>query len=156
MKDAGLGRLPVPNHTAFYDHPRYLAALRDRIDSAIKKVANPDQAHLIFSAHGLPSSYYQGGDPYPTQVQETVRLVMRELPWKGSYGLAFQSKVGPVRWLEPSTEQEIHRVAALGIKEVIVVGSPSSLTTSRPCTKSTSPSPSSPPATGASWCGPRR
>ncbi len=121
MKDAGLGRLPVRYVPAFYDHPRYLAALRDRIDSAIKKVANPDQAHLIFSAHGLPSSYYQGGDPYPTQVQETVRLVMRELPWKGSYGLAFQSKVGPVRWLEPSTEQEIHRVAALGIKEVIVV-----------------------------------
>ena len=46
---------------------------------------------------------------------------MRQLAWSGTYGLAFQSKVGPIRWLEPSTEQEIHRVADHGVKEVVVV-----------------------------------
>lgn len=121
MKKAGLGRLPVRYVPAFYDHPRYLAALIDRIKAAIAKIKNPAEAHLIFSAHGLPSSYFLRGDPYPTQVQETVRLVMRQLAWSGTYGLAFQSKVGPIRWLEPSTEQEIHRVADHGVKEVVVV-----------------------------------
>ncbi|MFO0725519.1 MAG: ferrochelatase [Myxococcota bacterium] len=121
LKDAGLGRLPVRYVPAFYDHPRYLSALRSLIVEGIQKLSDPSRAHLIFSAHGLPSSYYRGGDPYPNQVQETVRLVMRELAWNSSYALAFQSKVGPVRWLEPSTEQEIHRVAAQGTKEILVV-----------------------------------
>lgn len=121
LEARGLGRLPVHYIPAFYDHPRYLAALHARIEEARVHVADPTRAHLLFSAHGLPSSYFIAGDPYPTQVQETVRLVMRTLDWPGTHALSFQSRVGPVRWLAPSTDQEIRRAIAAGAKEILVV-----------------------------------
>lgn len=121
LKARGLDRLPIQYVPAFYDHPRYLAALLDLIREAAARVEDPATAHLIFSAHGLPSSYFLAGDPYPTQVQETVRLLMRQLAWPGTHALAFQSKVGPVRWLTPSTDDEIRRVARAGTREIVVV-----------------------------------
>ncbi len=117
----GLGRLPVQYVPAFYDHPLYLSAVAALIRDAIAQVRDPARAHLVFSAHGLPSSYHLGGDPYPTQIQDTVRLLMRQLDWPGTHALAYQSKVGPVRWLTPSTDNEIRRVASAGTTEIVVV-----------------------------------
>jgi protoporphyrin/coproporphyrin ferrochelatase len=119
MKAAGLERLPVQYIPAFYDHPRYLAAMRSLIEEAAPR--DRSKVHLLFSAHGLPAAYYRAADPYPTQVQESIRMIMRELDWPGTWSLAFQSKVGPARWLEPNTEQEIHRVAHGGTKEIVIV-----------------------------------
>lgn len=121
LGERGLGRLPIHYIPAFYDHPRYLAAVTSTIQEGRAQLTDPATAHLLFSAHGLPSSYFLAGDPYPTQVQDTVRMLMRDLGWPGTHALAFQSKVGPVRWLTPSTDQEIRRVAALGVKELLVV-----------------------------------
>jgi ferrochelatase len=119
LKAKDLDRLPVHYVPAFYDHPRYLAALAERIQHATAKASA--EPHLLFSAHGLPSSYVRAGDPYQAQVQETVRLMVGRLGWTGSFGLAYQSKVGPVRWLKPSTEEEIDRLARAGTKEIVIV-----------------------------------
>lgn len=121
LKARGLGKLPVHYIPAFYDHPRYLAAMRSLILEALSQVRDPQSAHLLFSAHGLPASYYREADPYPDQIHDTVRILVRELSWTRPYSLAFQSKVGPARWLAPSTEAEIHRIAAGGAKEIVIV-----------------------------------
>lgn len=121
LKARGLDRLPVQYVPAFYDHPRYLAAMEDLIRRALAETTDPEHAHLLFSAHGLPSNYYRAGDPYLNHVQETVRLLIARMGWRGTYSLGFQSKVGPVRWLTPTTEDEIDRVALAGTREVVVV-----------------------------------
>jgi len=117
----GLGELPVHYVPAFYEHPRYLAALRALIEERAAALPDRARAHVLFSAHGLPSTYYRAGDPYPDQIKDTIRLLMRDLGWPGSYSLAYQSKVGPVSWLRPSTDEEILRLAANGVRDAIVV-----------------------------------
>ncbi|MFN8693552.1 MAG: ferrochelatase [Holosporales bacterium] len=68
---------------------------------------------LLFSAHGLPQKIVDEGDPYPLQVNATVQAVCSQL---GDAALdtvvCYQSKVGPLKWLEPSTEHELHRAGA--------------------------------------------
>jgi ferrochelatase len=128
LRAVGLGRLPIHHVPAFYDHPAYVRAMVSRIEDAAAGVADRSAAHVLFSAHGLPSSYARDkGDPYPDQIKDSVRMIMRALDWPGAHGLCFQSRVGPVRWLEPSTEQALVQLAAEGTRDVIVV--PISFTT---------------------------
>ena len=118
MKAAGLGALPVRYVPAFYDHPKYVSALAASITAADA----PAGSHLLFSAHGLPSSYArEGADPYPDHVKASVRLTVDALAWTAGYSLSFQSQVGPVRWLKPSTEEALMRLAGDGVTDVIVV-----------------------------------
>tara|TARA_Y100000590_G_scaffold450669_1_gene590720 strand:+ start:8859 stop:9881 length:1023 start_codon:yes stop_codon:yes gene_type:complete len=63
---------------------------------------------LIFSAHGLPESKIKKGDPYQWQVEETVKSIMMKLKNKNlDYVISYQSKVGPMKWIGPSTDDEI-------------------------------------------------
>ncbi|MBI4821574.1 MAG: ferrochelatase [Deltaproteobacteria bacterium] len=127
LEKEGLGQVPVHYVPAFHDHPSYLRAMTSLVQSAMGSL-DREKLHLLFSAHGLPSSYYQSGDPYPTQIHESVRLLTKSLGWSNPYSLAFQSRVGPVRWLGPSTEEELDRIAQSGPhKDVLVV--PLSFTT---------------------------
>ncbi len=76
---------------------------------------------LLFSAHGLPQKIVDEGDPYQWQVERTAekvaqKLATENLDWK----VCYQSRVGPMKWLEPSTEAEIHRAGEEGISLVIV------------------------------------
>ena len=68
---------------------------------------------ILFSAHSLPQSFIDAGDPYLNHILETVRLVMERIG-DIDYHLAFQSRAGPVKWLEPSTEEMLQRLAAAG------------------------------------------
>ncbi len=102
--------------------------------------------HILFSAHGLPEKYIKNGDPYQKQVTKTVDAVIKRLHDDLSCGLStvasakveasakqeaihptfttslsYQSKVGPIKWLEPSTENEIQKLAKEGVKNLIVV-----------------------------------
>ena len=64
---------------------------------------------ILFSAHSLPVSIIKGGDPYQWQVEQTVSAVMTGLKGHDDHVLAYQSKVTPVKWLEPSTPSEIEK-----------------------------------------------
>ena len=120
MARAGLGGIPVRYVPAFYDHPAYIEAMVDLIGRAAADA--PDDAHILFSAHGLPSTYYKtDADPYPNQIHDSVRLIMRALPQPRPYSLAFQSRVGPTRWLAPSVETELGRLADRDTHHVVVV-----------------------------------
>jgi len=76
---------------------------------------------LLFSAHSLPLDVIDRGDAYPQEVGATVQRVVERLGASNPYVLAYQSDVGPVRWLGPSTEQVIRRLGARGEKRVLVV-----------------------------------
>lgn len=104
----------------FHDHPLYIAALAEKIRQGLAAFSDPAGVQLLFSAHGLPRSFIDSGDPYLDQVRETVALVMER--FEGiSHHLAFQSRAGPVKWLEPSTEATIVRLAGAGCRQLLVV-----------------------------------
>ena len=110
----------------FYNHPLYIQALVQRIGSVLRQYADSLRIHLIFSAHGLPMSLVEKGDPYPKQIEETIRLVCEEgaraVPgWPRTHLLCYQSRVGPNKWLEPPLTGTIETLAREGVKEMLVV-----------------------------------
>lgn len=123
----------------FWDDPSYLEALSDQLREAL--AGAPEGARVLFSSHGLPVSVAER-DPYPGQVLDTVLAVCAEsgvaltpiaLPgvedrsfappdgarWQGS--LAWQSKVGPMKWLEPSVETVLKAWAGQGVKHIVLM-----------------------------------
>ena len=104
----------------FYDHPIYIEALTERIEEGLSQFGDRRGVELVFSAHSLPQSFIDDGDPYLSHIEETIRLVMERLG-EINYHLAFQSRAGPVKWLEPSTEEMIRRLASNGAKNLLMV-----------------------------------
>lgn len=94
----------------FYKNDTYNSAIIDEICS---KVDNPHEYNLIFSAHGLPQKIVNAGDPYEKQVNEHVEILKNKLLDLNvqfqSVNLAYQSKVGPLKWLEPSLESSLEQ-----------------------------------------------
>jgi ferrochelatase len=119
LGEAGV-QFEVSTIESFYDHPLYIDALVERIVEGIGRFADRQGVHLLFSAHSLPQSFIDDGDPYLSHILETVRLVMERLG-DFEYHLAFQSRAGPVKWLEPSTEEMLQRLAAAGCENLLVV-----------------------------------
>ena len=121
------GGTPVRTIDHFYDHPLYIRALVQRIGSILRQFANSSKIHLIFSAHGLPMSLVEKGDPYPKQIEATVRMVCelgaKEYPaaWPRTHLLCYQSRVGPAKWLQPPLTGTIERLGHEGVKEMLVV-----------------------------------
>lgn len=114
-------RAPVHVVEHFYEHPDYVAGIVERINSVLLNLPDPQDVHLVFSAHGLPMSLVEKGDPYPRQIQETVQLVREMGAWSNPHILCFQSKVGPQKWLQPSLTGTIKDMSQRGIKRVLVV-----------------------------------
>lgn len=105
----------------FFAHPTYNRCLLERIREALGE-DNPGNFEIVFSAHGLPQKVVDGGDPYQRHVISHVE-VMKELMERenvrfSGVHLAYQSKVGPMKWLEPSLETMLH---TLQNKKVIIV-----------------------------------
>jgi ferrochelatase len=110
----------------FYNHPGYVQAVVQRIGSVLRQFPDSSRIHLVFSAHGLPMSLVEKGDPYPKQIEETVRLVceagaQRYPEWPRTHLLCYQSRVGPAKWLQPPLTGTIERLGHEGVKEMLVV-----------------------------------
>ena len=110
----------------FYNHPLYIQALVQRIGSMLRQYADSSKIYLLFSAHGLPMSLVKKGDPYPGQIEETVRLTCelgakQYANWPRVHSLCYQSRVGPEKWLQPPFTETLHRLGHEGVKEVLVV-----------------------------------
>ena len=110
----------------FYNHPLYIQALVKRIGSMQRQFPDSSRIHLVFSAHGLPISLVEKGDPYPTQIEATVKLVCeagaQQYPsWPRTHLLCYQSRVGPAKWLQPPLTTTIERLGHEGVKEMLVV-----------------------------------
>ncbi len=119
LAEAGTG-FEVSYVDRFYDQPLYIEALAERIREGLGGFSESQGVHLLFSVHSLPQSLIDSGDPYLDHILETVRLVMEKFG-NMEYHLGFQSRAGPVKWLEPSTEEMLKRLAAAGCEELLVV-----------------------------------
>ena len=84
-----------------------------------EKAGSPTNVRLLFSAHGLPEKVILAGDPYQNQVEATAAAVAAKLPADLDWTVCYQSRVGPMKWIGPSTDEEIRRAGAEG-KGVIV------------------------------------
>ncbi|MDD2365722.1 MAG: ferrochelatase [Desulfuromonadaceae bacterium] len=104
----------------FFDHPLYIKALSEKIEDGLKSFADRSRVQLFFSAHSLPQSFITDGDPYLEHIESTVRLVMEQFGGL-SHHLAFQSRAGPVKWLEPSTEEKLKELSSTGQTDVLVI-----------------------------------
>jgi ferrochelatase len=104
----------------FFDHPLYIQALAEKIEQGLSGFPDRSRVQLFFSAHSLPQSFITDGDPYLGHIQATVRLVMERFEGVAHH-LAFQSRAGPVKWLEPSTGDKLKELGARGHREVLMV-----------------------------------
>lgn len=108
---------------SWQDDPRYIAALAASIGEELERFTDQDtsRTHIVFSAHSVPVRYIEEGDPYLEHTHLTVRLAMARLGEDRPHCLSFQSKVGPVKWLRPSTDETIRRLASEGARQVLLV-----------------------------------
>jgi len=105
----------------FFDNPLYVQSIAEKISLSLTHFDKPESAHIVFSAHGLPLSLIERGDPYAKHVEETVRLVTQRGAWKNAHTLCYQSKVGRRKWLSPSLVDTIDKLARSGEKNLLVV-----------------------------------
>ncbi len=106
----------------YYKNEKYIRAINENINQSLQNFnVNKSEIYFLFSAHGIPVSYIKKGDPYQKQIEETVELVMSFRNNSNPFSLAYQSKVGPMKWLEPSTELEIERLIKEGIKNILII-----------------------------------
>jgi protoporphyrin/coproporphyrin ferrochelatase len=104
-------------------HRGFIDAMTETVRDGLGEFdqADRDRAVILFSAHSLPLDVIDRGDSYPQEVGASVQKVVEQLGVPNPYLLAYQSDVGPVRWLGPSTEQVLRRLGARGQKQVLVV-----------------------------------
>jgi ferrochelatase len=124
--DPRFSELPIRCIRSWYDHPGYIQAMVGLISRKINEADNPPQAHVFFSAHGVPKSYVEeAGDPYQREIEACTRLIMqglqRELGHSNPYTLAYQSRVGPVEWLKPYTDDALRDLGQDGVRDLVVV-----------------------------------
>jgi ferrochelatase len=107
----------------YHDHPQYIRSVAERIRQALSCMSPEDteQTHLLFSAHGIPLREIEQGDPYEKQICRSVELVVQELGNGRPHHLSYQSRVGPLKWLEPTTVETIEKLSNEGVKSLIAV-----------------------------------
>jgi ferrochelatase len=118
----GVARTNAPD--AWYAEPEFLAAHADLIRKAHATLPDPDPAKtvILYSAHSLPvKTVVSQKDAYPGHVEATVKLIDAALDHRFPSRLGYQSKVGPVAWLGPSTSEVLARLAKEGVTQVVVV-----------------------------------
>ncbi len=103
--------------TSWYNHPLYIEAIDECIARGFALFK--EQPEVLFSAHSLPQKFIDDGDPYLKEIEGTITAVTKKIAMR--WHLSFQSKSGPVKWLEPSTEQMIEELARRGVKDLLVV-----------------------------------
>ncbi|MBF0559573.1 MAG: ferrochelatase, partial [Nitrospirae bacterium] len=103
--------------TSWFNHPLYIEALAERIREGLKSFDSG--ATVLFSAHSLPKKLVDAGDPYVNEIRATIEALAEKLNLQ--WHLSYQSKTGPVKWLEPTTDEMLHELASKGIKDLLVV-----------------------------------
>ena len=89
-------------------------AYADEIRGVWERAGRPGNVRLLFSAHGLPKRVVEAGDPYQAQIEATAAAIAARLPELADHQVCYQSRVGRLVWLGPSTEDAIHAAAKDG------------------------------------------
>ncbi|HSW94024.1 MAG TPA: ferrochelatase [Gammaproteobacteria bacterium] len=105
--------------TDYADHPLYIKALADSIQTAYDQ--HPSKK-LIFSFHSIPKKYVASGDPYQSRCEKTVSLLAERLNLtEKDYALTYQSRLGRAKWLQPYTDKTFHALPKKGITDISVM-----------------------------------
>ncbi|RYO75144.1 hypothetical protein DL766_006649 [Monosporascus sp. MC13-8B] len=104
-------------------HPGLIEAFASNIEKTLAEYPEDrrSQVVLLFSAHSLPMSVVNRGDPYPAEVAATVYAVMQRLKFSNPYRLCWQSKVGPSAWLGPQTQTSVEEYIKKGQKDLVLI-----------------------------------
>jgi ferrochelatase len=116
-----LGHIPVRTVESFYRDELYLDSVVEKIEEALSRFPASSCPEILFSAHSLPQSIIDRGDPYQRQIEETVSLLMRRGGWTNHHRLCYQSKVGASKWLQPSLHRTLRDLATEKIRDVCIV-----------------------------------
>ena len=102
-------------------YPTEINFINAHVDEIKNKIKNFNGYKLIFSAHGLPEKNIKKGDPYQWQVEQSVKKIVEKMDTKGlDWTLSYQSRVGPLKWIGPSTEDVIIENSKNGKKIILV------------------------------------
>jgi protoporphyrin/coproporphyrin ferrochelatase len=115
------GDIPVHRVECFYRDERYLDALIEKMDEALGRFPASHRPEMVFSAHSLPQSIIDKGDPYQRQIEQTVQLLMERGGWPNHHRLCYQSKVGASKWLQPSLHRTLLELAAENVRDVCII-----------------------------------
>lgn len=89
------------------------------IRETYERAGSPRPARLLFSAHGLPEKVILAGDPYQKQIEATAAAVAAKLGNGWDWKVSYQSRVGPMKWIGPSTDDEIRAASQQGLALVV-------------------------------------
>ncbi|KAL7528213.1 hypothetical protein ACHAXR_002331 [Thalassiosira sp. AJA248-18] len=120
---------------SWYHRPGYVKSVANLIQKELDSFTpteieegtsekQPIPKHILFSAHGVPASYIEAGDPYKAQIIDCVERISALLPTEEEgvkVHLSFQSRVGPVEWLRPYTDDVLPSLGEQGVKNLVVV-----------------------------------
>ncbi|MCO6435695.1 MAG: ferrochelatase [Phycisphaerae bacterium] len=112
----------VSTRNTWYDDGGYIHAQAGLIaDYAQAHALVPEDTVLLFSAHGLPVAYVNRGDPYPRHIQRSIDLIREHLGWpEDRVRLGYQSRLGPVEWLRPATDDLLKELIGEGNQRILV------------------------------------
>jgi ferrochelatase len=111
--------LPASTICCYPTGAQFAQAHADAILRTWRDGGSPPSPRLLFSAHGLPQRVIKRGDPYQWQVQQSVAAVRKLLHAEWDVRICYQSRVGPMKWIGPSTEVEIHRAGKDGAGVIV-------------------------------------
>lgn len=103
--------------TSWFSHPIYIDSLVEKIEDGMSLFA--EKPAVLFSAHSLPQKFVDEGDPYVKEIKGTIESITKKIDIQ--WHLSYQSKTGPVKWLEPTTEHSLQELAQQGVKNLLVV-----------------------------------
>ena len=114
------GLCPVPLYEigSYPTHPGYIQCLAEKIRDGLKAFGE-NNVEILYSAHSLPKSFIDEGDPYVDHLLQTISGIEEITGVKGR--ICYQSRSGPVEWLSPSTPEMIEQVSEEGHKNILMV-----------------------------------
>ena len=102
---------------AYFDDPQYIKAIAEQTQAHRR-----ESRHLVISFHGIPKKCTDRGDPYEAQCNATARALAEALGLKdGEYSIAYQSRFGTDRWLQPYLPGHLRQLAKVGIRQIDIV-----------------------------------
>lgn len=102
------------------EEEHFINAHVNLIKEAYNEAKHKGTPRIIFSAHGLPEKIIAAGDPYQWQIEQTSHAIMQHFEKNVDWSISYQSRVGPLKWIGPSTEEEIIRAGNDKLPVVIV------------------------------------
>jgi len=109
---ARVSELPASTICCYPAGAAFAQAHADAILETWRNAGSPARPRVLFSAHGLPQQVIDRGDPYQWQVEQGAAAIARLLPPEWETRICYQSRVGPLKWIGPSTEEALHQAKA--------------------------------------------